>query len=304
MSITREAVEMERVIRLIPLGKLSDLKTFLSFCNTRYPIEKARIIEVVRSFSSSLRELKQEFIDGLSRQIQLIIMRKVIDEIGIENVKIRLLKIDIDKGTKTESITPLENYIEIMYIMKTRLKILLFEYPFKMELYWNEDLIRLFGCDCAEHILPFFEDIYKEDKSPREAIRISRLDVLGEATEQELDVAMTNVKISVSNAIQQTYSLSHQTRDEIRQAASLAATSAQYTIDSIYSIGTASATGCAWWNVHINPKNYNYFSFNRDSYWSAGISTARKWKIQEFLKYLLGEKTVETASELYSSEVN
>ena len=39
---------------------------------------------------------------------------------------------------------------------------------------WNETTQRLFASDCAEHVLPFFEKLYPNDKRPREAIQAAR----------------------------------------------------------------------------------------------------------------------------------
>ena len=48
-------------------------------------------------------------------------------------------------------------------------------------------LARLFACDCAEHVLPIFEQKNPGDKRPRKAIEVSRRYANGEATREELD---------------------------------------------------------------------------------------------------------------------
>jgi hypothetical protein len=49
-----------------------------------------------------------------------------------------------------------------------------------------EKNIRLFACDCAESVLPLFEEKYPEDKRPRRAIEVARRFAVGEATLEEL----------------------------------------------------------------------------------------------------------------------
>ena len=44
----------------------------------------------------------------------------------------------------------------------------------------NEYDIRVFACDCADHVLHFFEDKYPNDKRPREAIEAGRKFAKGE----------------------------------------------------------------------------------------------------------------------------
>ena len=45
---------------------------------------------------------------------------------------------------------------------------------------------RLFTCDCAEHVLSYFEGFQPDDKRPRMAIETSRRYALGQATLDEL----------------------------------------------------------------------------------------------------------------------
>jgi hypothetical protein len=54
---------------------------------------------------------------------------------------------------------------------------------------WDEHTARLFACDCAEHVLHIFEEMYPEDKRPREAIAVARRFAVGEATRDELNDA-------------------------------------------------------------------------------------------------------------------
>ena len=49
--------------------------------------------------------------------------------------------------------------------------------------------LRLFACDCAEHVLGIFEEKYPKDKRPRECIAMARRFANGKATKQELVAA-------------------------------------------------------------------------------------------------------------------
>jgi len=48
---------------------------------------------------------------------------------------------------------------------------------------------RLAACDCAEHVLPYFERFQPQDKRPRLAIDLARQYALGKATPEELKKA-------------------------------------------------------------------------------------------------------------------
>jgi hypothetical protein len=50
-------------------------------------------------------------------------------------------------------------------------------------------ITRLFGCECAEAVLPIYEREYPADARPRNAIDTARRFALGAATPQELDAA-------------------------------------------------------------------------------------------------------------------
>jgi len=49
--------------------------------------------------------------------------------------------------------------------------------------------LRLFACDCAEHVLHFFEKKFPVDKRPRECIATARRFALDKATVEEMDAA-------------------------------------------------------------------------------------------------------------------
>jgi len=50
--------------------------------------------------------------------------------------------------------------------------------------------IRLFACDCAEHVLPIYEKKFPKDHRPRKAIEVSRRFADGLATREELATAV------------------------------------------------------------------------------------------------------------------
>ena len=54
----------------------------------------------------------------------------------------------------------------------------------------QEKMLRLFGCDCAEHVLHIFEAKYPGDPRPRNAIATARRYANGLATREELDRAV------------------------------------------------------------------------------------------------------------------
>src|SRR5262245_50870359 len=53
---------------------------------------------------------------------------------------------------------------------------------------------RLFACDCAEHVLPYFERFQPLDKRPRKAIEVARRYAFGKASREELDKAGGNAE--------------------------------------------------------------------------------------------------------------
>lgn len=54
---------------------------------------------------------------------------------------------------------------------------------------WDERAARLFAVDCAERVLPLWEENYPGDKQPREAVETARRYVAGEAAPEELAAA-------------------------------------------------------------------------------------------------------------------
>ena len=108
--------------------------------------------------------------------------------------------------------------------------------------------IRLFACDCAEHVLPFFEKRYPDDKRPRQAIEVARRFANGQATQEELIAADSAAWSAVSAA-----------GSPARSAAKSAAMSATWSV----------AWSVAWLAA-----------------WLAAGSVEREWQKQRFLELL------------------
>ena len=53
----------------------------------------------------------------------------------------------------------------------------------------SKKIARLFACDCAEHVLPFFEKENPNDNRPRECIKITRLFINGKVSFEEFSKA-------------------------------------------------------------------------------------------------------------------
>ena len=66
---------------------------------------------------------------------------------------------------------------------------------------WDERTARLFACDCAEHVLPIYEQDYPDDNCPRHAIEVARRYANGEATVQELTAAWDAARAAAQDAI-------------------------------------------------------------------------------------------------------
>ena len=54
---------------------------------------------------------------------------------------------------------------------------------------WNDRTMRLFACDCAEHVIHICEKDFPDEKRPRQAIEVARRFARGEATKEELAAA-------------------------------------------------------------------------------------------------------------------
>ena len=64
----------------------------------------------------------------------------------------------------------------------------------------GEKLLRLFACDCAEHVLPIFEKKYPKDARPRECIAVARRYANGEASNEERAAAGAAARAAAGDA--------------------------------------------------------------------------------------------------------
>jgi len=65
---------------------------------------------------------------------------------------------------------------------------------------WNEQTARLFACDCAEHVLKYYEKEYPNDYRVRGCIDVARRYALGKATKKELSAAMSAARSAAWSA--------------------------------------------------------------------------------------------------------
>ena len=222
-------------------------------------------------------EYVQSFLDELSTKIQLKCAREIIDEVGIENAGFVQVYIDENGNeVKTDGISILTL---LRYNLRDNSKIFLV-YPFEIELCWNRELVRLFACDCAEYVLPFFENVYTDDNRPRNAIEVSRLFALGKAYLGKLN----NARVAAENA---------------------ALNNARWRDGSSEGRNAAwSAAKVAVWNVS------NSAAWNNSTIWSnnqindISHKTESDWQIRKLLEYLLEEITLEDAKELYGTKTS
>ena len=119
----------------------------------------------------------------------------------------------------------------------------------------SDKIARLFACDCADHVLHFFEEKYPNDKRPRTAIEVARRYANGEATIEELSAASDGVWDAASDGV---WAATRAARDAAGAAARAAAEAATW------------ATSAAVWAV------------------AGGGAAEREWQLQRFKELLDG----------------
>lgn len=62
--------------------------------------------------------------------------------------------------------------------------------------------IRLFACDMAEHVLPYFTAVFPNDNRPAEAIRVARLFADGRDIKEELRAAVEAAVEAAARAVE------------------------------------------------------------------------------------------------------
>jgi len=79
-------------------------------------------------------------------------------------------------------------------------KVVAQEMRFIRKVDYNERILRLFACWCAEQVLPNFENKYPEDKRPRQAIETAKRYADGKATKKELSAANSAARSAADSA--------------------------------------------------------------------------------------------------------
>ena len=138
---------------------------------------------------------------------------------------------------------------------------------------WNDTSARLFACDCAAHVLKFFEEKCPDDKRPRECIETARRFAHGKATSEELDAAWSAAGRAAWSAAW--------------SAARSAARSAGWS-------AVGSAVGSAAWSAARSAAWSAAWSAARSAAWSTVGSAAEsaaeraehKWQTRRLLKLL------------------
>ena len=124
---------------------------------------------------------------------------------------------------------------------------------------WNDRTARLFGADCAEHVLPIFQKHFPDDMRPALAIAAARAFADGRITRDELDAARAAARAAAWDA-------SWAARAAARAAAWDAAWAAR-----------AAARAAAW-------------AAAQDAAWAADWAAARaaetEWQTTRLLEYL------------------
>jgi hypothetical protein len=140
---------------------------------------------------------------------------------------------------------------------------------------WNERNLRHFACDCAERVLPLFEQGYPNDTRPRVAITTARRFADGLATSKELAAARAAAGAAAGDAA----------RDAARDAAGAAAWAAARAAarDAARDAARAAArdaaraaAGAAAW----------------DAAWDAARDAETSWQIERLTAYLDGTHEV------------
>ena len=98
--------------------------------------------------------------------------------------------------------------------------------------------IRLFACDCAEMVLPIFEEKYPDDMRPRRAIEVSRRYANEDATKEELIAVWLAAELAAMSAAR-----------AAGAAAGSAVWSAARAAMSVVELAAGAAAGSAVWSA-------------------------------------------------------
>jgi hypothetical protein len=137
---------------------------------------------------------------------------------------------------------------------------------------WNERTLRLFACDCAEHVLPIFEQAHPDDNRPREAIRAGRLYATGQGTSEQLRAAGAAARAATDAA---TYAA---------DAATYAARAATYA--ATYAAGAAAYDAGAATDAAGAARAATYAADAPDAAYAAEYN----WQVKRLSDYLNGKR--------------
>ena len=108
--------------------------------------------------------------------------------------------------------------------------------------------LRVFACDCAERVLPSFEAKRPEDRRPREAIRIARLFIEGQATRHQLEAAAEAAGVAAEAAWGAAWAAARAAR--VARAAARAARAARVAAEAAGA--TWAAAERSWQKSHLD----------------------------------------------------
>ncbi len=133
---------------------------------------------------------------------------------------------------------------------------------------WDEQIARLFACDCAEKVLPLFEAKYPNDKRPYQCIMTARHYAGGTATKEELDAVWAAADAAAVDV----------TRAETWTSAEAAARAAVWA-------ATGDGIWTAIWDAAWATRIAVWLAAEADTRVIAG-ATIRQWQSERLLYYM------------------
>ena len=133
----------------------------------------------------------------------------------------------------------------------------------------DQNLVRKFACDCAEHALHIFEKEHPDDKRPRQAIEVSRAFTEGKASKEELDAASAAAWAAASTADW-----------AARTAASTADWAASAAARAAARTASTAARTAAWAAARTAARNAA-----RNAAWAAASDAEVEWQTLLFKEY-------------------
>ena len=149
------------------------------------------------------------------------------------------------------------------------------EIRFVRELKWNETNQRLFAADCAERVLPIFEERYPNDDRPRKAIEAARLYARGEIGAAAR--AAAQAAAGEAAAGEASWEASQAASRTASWAASWAASQA--------------APWAASWDASAAARRAASQAARRAAPWDAAGDVERKWQVRRLFEYLKGKRS-------------